>query len=347
MLKIHIIVSLLVLIGFMSINDVRAEVWIPENEFRGYYDSDGIFTVVGAVKNTEDYPVIPSVTFNVQDNGRKYSESHTLSVVDSEKDIPFKIKLPQIDDKNATLEKPEVKFEQSTYNASNINVIYDKTLRKYSDGHTSGYVVNNDTSPAYGVKVYAVIYGKDGKFLDIGKSVENITKMNPGEKFAFSMYPDPQYASKVSYYSCFNIAANSVETLWVERGGNKFYFSLLTSGAVADKTFDDSKQSLAVTVRYPFPDKGFVNFMFPLESKDQKFSVMSNGKPVEFVQSKDPEGYWHVALDLPSRSVSHLVISGFGEPSVLPMGGYRNYVLIMIPIVAAVISIIIWKKKKD
>ena len=347
MLKIHVIVSFIVLIGFISINSARAEVWIPENEFRGYYDSDGIYTVIGAVKNTENYSIIPSITFSITDNGRKYQEYHTLSVVDSEKDIPFKIKLSQIEGKNATLEKPQVNFVNAQHNASNINVIYDRTLKKHADGHETGFIINNDTSTAYGVKVYAVIYGKDGKFLDIGKSVENITKMAPGEKIAFSMYPDPQYASKVSYYSCFNIAANSVETLWVERGGNKFYFSLLTSGAVADKNFDDLQQSLAVTVRYPFPDKGFVNFMFPLESTNQKFSVTSNGKPVEFVQSKDPDGYWHVALDLPPRSTSHLVISGFGETSLLPMSDYRNYALIIIPIAAAIISIIIWKKKKD
>jgi len=344
---ITLLVTVLVLITFVSMKDVLAEVWIPDDEFSGYYDSDGIYTIIGAVKNTENYSIIPSVIFSINDNGNKILEAYTLPVVDSEKDIPFKIKLQQIKSKNAILEKPQVNFVEAQQNASQINVIYDKSLVKHADGHTTGYIVNNDTSPAYDVKVYAIIYGKNGKFLDVGKSLENITKMEPGEKIAFSMYPDPQYASKISYYSCFNIAANSAQTLWVERDGNPFYFNVLTTGAVAYPKFDNSQQSMTITVRYPFPDTGFVNFMFPQESPDQKFSITSNGNPTKFLQSKDPDGYWHVALNLPPRSVSQLTISGFGTHSLSSMSDYRSYILIIIPVIAAIASIIIWKKKKD
>ena len=336
---------ILVAIGFFSMNNVLAEVWIPDNEFSGYYDTNGTYTVIGAVKNTENYSIIPKITVNVNDNGKNVSEFYTLSVVDSGKDIPFKLALTSIESKNAILEKPEVNFTQTNQNSPRIDVIYDKTLIKHPDGHTTGFIVNNDTVSYHDVRVYAVIYGKDGKMLDVGKSIEDIKSMKPGEKVAFSMYPDPQHTSNVSYYSCFAVGEDPTQTTWVQRNGEKFYFTYLTSGAVAYPKFDDFKQTLSVTVRQPFPEQGFVNFMFPQESSDQKFSVTQDGKPVEFLQSKDPDGSWHVALTLQPRTVSQFEISGFESHPVLPVGNYRMYFLIIIPIAAAAISIVIWKKK--
>jgi hypothetical protein len=332
---------------FFFSNNALAEVWIPDNEFSGYYDANGVYTVIGAVKNTENYTIVPEITININDSGKEISESYTLSAIDSAKDLPFKVVIPSIESKNAVLEKPKVTFIQTNHNSPNIQVIYDKTLVKHPDGHTSGFIVNNGTTTYHDVRVYAVIYGKDGKMLDVGKSVENIVGMKPGEKVAFSMYPDPQHASYVSYYSCFAIGEDPTQTTWVERNGGRFYFTYLTSGAVAYPKFDDFKQTLSVTVRQPFPEQGFVNFMFPQESDDQKFAVMLDNKPIEFLQSKDPDGNWHVALNLPPRSVSQLEISGFESHSLLPVGNYRMYLLIIIPIAAAGISIIIWKKKKD
>ena len=339
------IVIVLVAFCFFLSNSALAEVWIPDNEFNGYYDTNGAYTVIGAVKNTENYSIIPEITINVNDNGKGISESYTLSVVDSAKDIPFKIVIPSVESKNATLEKPKVTFIQANHNSPDIEVIYDRTLIKHPDGHTTGFIVNNDTSTYHDVRVYAVIYGKDGKVLDVGKSIENITDIKPGEKIAFSMYPDPQHASNVSYYSCFALGEDPTQTTWVERNGDRFYFTYLTSGAVAYPKFDDFKQTLSVTVRQPFPEKGFVNFMFPQESDDQKFSVLLDGKPTNFLQSKDLDGKWMVALSLPPRTVSQLEISGFESHSILPVGNYRMYLLIIIPIAAAAISIIIWKKK--
>ena len=169
--------------------------------------------------------------------------------------------------------------------------------------------------------------------------------MEPGEKFAFSMYPDPTLASKVSYYSCFDLGADPTQTVAVERDGNKYYFTYLSSGYVTDAKFDDFQQKIILTARNPFPDTQFVNFMFPEESGDQKFSVISNGAAIDFLQSKDPDGYWHVAFNLPPKSTSYVSIGGFEEHPLLPVGNYRNYLLIIIPIAAAVISVIIWKKK--
>ena len=346
---IFIFVALIGL-GVVSSHPASANVWIPDNEFLGYYDSNGTYTVVGAVKNTEDRAIIPSITINVKDGDKVITDNFTLSIVNSAKDIPFKIKISEVEGKNATLEKPQVSFVTSGHDSLNVDVIYDRTLIKHPDGHTSGFILNNDSSPAYGVRVYAVIYGKDGKVLDTGKSIETIDKIEPGQKIAFSMYPDYNRASKVSFYSCFALGEDPTQTIKLQRNGQPFYITYVSSGYVNDAKFDDFAQSFSLTVRYPFPDKGFVNFMIPEESNDQKYTVTLDSKQIEFLQSKDPDGYWHVAFNLAPQSTSHVTISGFSPIGKIPefsLKDSKSFLLIIIPIASAAISIIIWKKKTN
>jgi hypothetical protein len=354
-------------IGFVFLHYANAEVWIPDNEFGGYFDSNGVYTVIGAVKNTQNVAIVPTITINIKNGEKMISNSYTLSIVDATKDIPFKIKMPQVESKNVILEKPDVNFVLAKHNATNILVIYDKTLVKHADGHTSGVIINNDTVSVYGVKVYAVIYGKDGKFLDTGRSVETITEMKPGEKREFTMYPDPLLASKVSYYSCFALGADPTLTISVESGGKRFDFNYLTSAYLDAAKFDDSQNSLSITARNPWPQVSYVNFMIPIQDDKQKFSVYLDGKPVDALQSKDPDGYWHVAFNLAPQSTTAVLISGFGDhgQSLLPtinlgspngsdgqqnsfsVGNFRNYLLVIIPTIAVIVSVIIWKKRTD
>ncbi|HEV2193153.1 MAG TPA: peptidase [Nitrosopumilaceae archaeon] len=347
--RISVLFAGLFAIGLVSFQHVNAEVWIPDNEFGGYFDSNGVYTVIGAVKNTENVAIVPTITINIKDNEKIISDSYTLSIVDASKDIPFKIKIPLIENKNAILEKPDVNFVLAKHNSRDIQVIYDSTLVKHADGHTSGVIINNDTVSAYGVKVYAVIYGKDGKFLDIGKNVETITEMKPGEKREFTMYPDPLLASKVSYYSCFALGEDPTLTISVEKGGNRVNFTYLTAAYLDAAKFDDSQNSLSITARNPWPQTSYVNFMIRIQNDNQKFSVYLDGKPADALQSKDPDGYWHVAFNLSPQSTSSVLISGFGEqgPSLLSAGNFRNYLLIIIPAVAVIVSVIIWKKKTN
>jgi len=339
----------LFVLGLVSFHYANAGVWIPDNEFGGYYDSDGVYTVIGAVKNTENIAIVPTIVININDNDKTVSESYTLSIVNSLKDIPFKIKMPQVESKNPILQRPQVSFVTAKHNAIDVQVIYDTTLVKHADGHTSGFIINNDTVSAYDVRVYAVIYGKDGKFLDTAKSVETITEMKPSEKREFIMYPDPLLAPKVSYYSCFALGEDPTQTVAVERGGDKFYFTYLSPGYLTDAKFDDFQNALSITARNPWPQTSYVNFMFPLQDNNEKFSAYLDGKPIDALQSKDPNGYWHVAFNLSPQSTHAILISGFGDQghSLLPVGNFRNYFLVIIPVAAAVISIIIWKKKKD
>ena len=44
-------------------NFVYADVFVPLEEYLGYFDSNGIYTVVGNVKNENTFAVIPTGTF--------------------------------------------------------------------------------------------------------------------------------------------------------------------------------------------------------------------------------------------------------------------------------------------
>jgi hypothetical protein len=338
----------LLILGLITSQFASADVWVPENEFVGYFDYDGIYTVVGAVKNSEEYAVIPTVEIKIQDGNEIVSQSYTLPAANPSKDIPFKIKFSQVSSKNPILEKPSVTFVTTTKEISGIEVIYDRTLVKHTDGHTSGFIINNGALPVYGIKVYALIHGQGGKLLDVGKSVEIIEKIEPGEKKEFSIYPDPSVASQVKYYSCFAIGDDNIIPMFVMREGKKFEFRY-ESGAYFDNLkFDDEKNTLALFARNPWPTTVYANFEFPMERETQKFHVSIDGEQINALQSRDDYGNWHVAFNLGPQTSTQILISGF-EDGVKPnlQGEFNAYYLLgIIPAAAIIAGIFIQKNKK-
>ena len=323
----------------------NAEVWIPDNEYGSYFDDSGIYTVIGAVKNSESYPIIPTITIKIQDGDKIILESYTLPVSNPAKDIPFKIKFDQVSSKNPILEKPQVTFVPGPKDYTGIEVIYDKTLIKHKDGHTSGFIVNNGNSTAYGVKVYALIHGKNNKFIDVGKSVEIIEKLEPGEKKEFSIYPDQLFSTQVNYYSCFVIGDDMVIPTFVIRGDQRFDFRYKTEGYLTDIKYDNEKDALMLFARNPWPMKSFVNIEFPVESESQKFVVYKEGKQIESMQSSDEEKTWHVAFDLEPQSSDQITISGFKSDKKSESDFNTYYLLGIIPAVAIIAGIFVKKKK--
>lgn len=323
---------------------VSAEVWIPDNEYDSYSDHDGIYTVIGAVKNTESYPIIPTITIKIQDDDRMISESYTLPVANPAKDIPFKIKFDQVISKNPVLEKPQVTFVPGQKDYIDIEVVYDYTLVKHKDGHTSGVIANNGNFTAYGVKVYALIHGKDNKFIDVGKSVETIEKLEPGERKEFSIYPDPSFATQVNYYSCFVIGDDMVIPTFVIRDDKRFDFRYKTEGYLTDIKFDNENDALMLFARNPWPMKSFANIEFPIESESQKFVVYQAGEKIESIQSKDDQNTWHVAFDLEPQSSKQIIISGF--VSGKSESEFNVYYLLGIIPAGAIIAGVFVKKKR-
>lgn len=322
-----------------------AVVWIPDNEYDSYFDHDGIYTVIGAVKNSESYPITPTITIKIQDDDKIISESYTLPVANPAKDIPFKIKFDQVSSKNPILEKPQVTFVPGPIDYTGIEVVYGNTLVKHQDGHTSGFIVNNGNSTAYGVKVYALVHGKDNKFIDVGKSVEIIEKLEPGEKKEFSIYPDPLFATQVNYYSCFVIGDDMVIPTFVIRDDRRFDFRYKTEGYITDIKFDSEKEALTFFARNPWPMKSFANIEFPMESESQKFVVYQEGRRIESIQSRDEQNTWHVAFDLEPQSSKQIIISGF-ETGKKPETGFETYYLLGIIPAAIASGVFIMRKKK-
>ena len=68
-------IALLILVPAFA----SGEVYIPDHEYVGFYDDDGIFTVIGGVKNNEMYPIIPTITVNVSDNGNIFTHKQEFS----------------------------------------------------------------------------------------------------------------------------------------------------------------------------------------------------------------------------------------------------------------------------
>ena len=341
-----IIVNLVVLLALgMTAQVSSAEVWIPDNQISSYFDGDGVYTVIGAVKNSENYPIIPTIEIKITDDDRIISESYTLPVANPAKDIPFKLKFAQVSSENPIFEKPQVTFVSGPSDYTNIEVVYDANLIKHQDGHTSGFIVNNGNFTVYGIKVYALIHGKDNKFIDVGKSIETIEKLEPGEKKEFSIYPDPSFATQVNYYSCFVIGDDMVIPTFVIRDDKRFDFRYKTEGYLTDIEFDNEKDALMLFARNPWPMKSFANIEFPMESESQKFVVYQEGKKIESMQSRDEQNTWHVAFDLEPQSSKQITISGFESDKKSESGFNAYYLLGIIPAGAIIAGIFVKKKR--
>jgi hypothetical protein len=292
--------------------NVFAEVWIPENEFTSYYDDNGIFTVVGAVKNSETSSIIPTITITIQDDYKTITQTFELAKIYSSIDLPFKLKFPEIYSKNAILQKPELVFEPVEENESlPVEVIYDNSLITHEDGHKSGKIINKAGFPVSNIRVLALIQGKNGTLLDVGRSVELIDKMKSGEVREFSIYPDPTIASQVKYYSCFVPSDTSIVPITAIRNGEKFYFRYDSGTWYYDAKFNEDGTELSMKTQTSFNIDTYASFEFPSESDNQKFQVYLNNEPKEFIQSRDDLGNFHVSFIVEPLETGELVITGF------------------------------------
>ncbi len=298
---------------------VSGEVWIPDDEFYGYFDSNGVYTVVGVVRNTEDSSILPTIEIKINDADRQVSTVQQLPIVFPHRDIPFKLKFSEITSHDAVLEKPNVFFEKIIKLPSNVQVVYDKTLVKHKDGHLTGRIINQGNATEFDLKVYATIHGENNKFLDVGKNAEKIDKIEPGQILEFTIYPDPLFAPEVNYYSCFAIGDETIVPLYATRDGEKFNFRYDSTAAFTVVGFDESGTTLHLDGINSFKVPTYVNFEFPRASDEENFNVLVNDRQAEFIQSQDEEGNWHVAFDVSGASQSKIVISGFEKTQSEPL----------------------------
>ena len=296
-----------------------AEVTIPSHEYVSYFDSNGIYTVIGNVKNDLDYAIVPTVTVHVENNSQIFSKTIQHVPLASGTEIPFKIKFFEVLD-NPILLPAELSFERTFAEELPIVVLYDETLITYDDGHLTGRIQNNGDTTIYNPKIFAVIHGYE-QVLDIGQNMEFIKKIDPGEIVNFSMHPDPSITDDVYYYSCFGTMDTTVVPGTAKKAGGNFDFRFDSPGTYYhDPVFDDSGTTMSIIGYNSFPMDGYANFEFLPISGNEKFDVTLDGEPVEFIQSIDQMGSWHVAFTIDPLKQGTWEISGFekGLPPDLP-----------------------------
>ena len=313
------------LLGFFSIfltpQLVSAEVFVPESEYTGYYDYQNIFTVVGNVKNQNDFALIPTINISVIDNDEKKITKEFIHVpIPAMTDIPFKIKFPEINGADPELLDVELSYTKTEKERIPIQIIYDNTLITHDDGHVTGKIENIGNYTVYNPKVYAIVHGYEKFILDVAHNIEPIEKIEPGQILDFTIYPDPSVSEPVRFYSCFAPVDTTVIPVTTKKNDGDFDFRYDSGAWYSAAKFDESGTTMSIRGYNSYPLETYANFEFAPISGNEKFSVTLDDEPIEFIQSIDDMGFWHVAFTVEPQSQGILKISGFekGLPPELP-----------------------------
>ena len=114
------------------------EVFIPSHEYVSYFDSNGIYTVVGNVKNNLEYAIIPTITVSVENNSQIFSKTIQHVPLAPGTEIPFKIKFFEKLD-NPILLPADLFFERTLQQELPIAILYDETLIRENKIKELGY----------------------------------------------------------------------------------------------------------------------------------------------------------------------------------------------------------------
>ncbi len=287
-----------------------AEVFIPPQEYIGYFDYEGVYTVGGNVKNLNDYAVIPTIFVTVIDGENTITKTIYHVPIPPRTDIPFKIKFPEVTGDIPILQEAELKFVKTQKDPISIEILYDKTLIKHADGHVTGRIHNNGNQTIFNPKILAIAHG-NGTVLDIVHNIEYIEKIEPDQILEFSMYPDPSITDDVFFYSCFAPLDSTVVPVTTKKNGGNFDFRYDSGAWYYAAKFNEEGTNLTMRGYNSYPLETYANFEFPQISGKEKFNVTLNDKPVKFIQSVDDMGFWHVAFTVDPTSQGILKITGF------------------------------------
>ena len=289
------------------------EVYIPDHEYVGFYDQDGIFTVIGGVKNNEMYPVIPTITVSVNDGGNVFSQEYKFSPVMPAQMLPLKLKLPQITSENPVLEPPQISYTRTEYKFEGGYVLYDNSLILHDDGSMTGKIKNAGDNTFQNFRVYALIKDQNEKILDVASS-QRFAIMHPGEILEFEMIPDPKIFNKIDLYSCFAFGDESILPLNADRNGEQYTFRYESGVAFMNSKFNSDSTELEIDTLNSFVGELNASFEFPQSSINEEFEVYLNDGKVSNLQSLDEMGNWHVYFTVPGFYQGDVTIKGFHEP---------------------------------
>ena len=300
-------VLLLVVIA-ASIPFAHAQLLVSDIEYIWYYDSQNVYTVVGAIKNTGDEYLQPTITITIHDSV-VHDEQFTLSPIAPHSEQPFKLRFPHLNLADPILGKPEISHNPvKDLAVIDVDVIYDDTLVLHPDGHQTGRIINNGDEEVKFVRVYALIYSEDKQLLDMGQSTHIFESLGPGQTANFTIYPDPSVASKAKYYSCFAVGDSTIIAMEILRKGASYTIRYDSGAWFAYHAFNDEGTVLSMKTQNSFPLAMLANFEFPRNSDSETFDVVLNGEPVEHAQSLDEMGNWHLTFEMPPHTSGFVAV---------------------------------------
>jgi len=289
------------------------EVYIPDHEYVGFYDHDGIYTVIGGVKNNEMYPVIPTITVSVNDGGNIFSQEYKFSPIMPAQMLPLKLKLSQITSENPVLEPPQISYKRTEYKFEAGYVLYDSSLILHDDGRMTGKIKNAGDNTFQNFRVYALIKDQNEKILDVASS-QRFAIMHPGEILEFGMIPHPKIFNKIDLYSCFAFGDESILPLNADRNGEQYTFRYESGVAFMNSKFNSDSTELEIDTLNSFVGELNASFEFPQSSINEEFEVYLDDDKVSNLQSLDEMGNWHVYFTVPGFYQGDVTIKGFHEP---------------------------------
>ena len=299
------------------------EVYIPDHEYVGFYDHDGVYTVIGGVKNTEMYPVIPTVSVSVNDDGYMFYDEYRFSPIMPAQMLPMKIKLSQITSENPTLEPPKISFEITGYKFQGGYVLYDDSLILHDDGSMTGKIKNAGEQTFQNFRIYALIKDKNENILDVASS-QKFDLMKPGDTLQFQMTPHPKIADEINLYSCFAFGEAEIFPLNAERNGEQYTFRYESGAWMTDGEFNPEGTELSMYTFNSWHLDMNASLEFPQSSMHEDLEVYLEGKKhaegqpvhekIESLQSLDEMGNWHVYFTVPNFYQGDTIITGFKQP---------------------------------
>lgn len=314
---IHYYIMLVALLFLFT--NAEGLVYIPENDYKGYFNSAGFYTIVGKVVSTEPKPIKPTIHVEVIDDGKVIKKDlewvPILNVPSLAREIPFKMIIPEVKGKDPIINKIYVTYEYLNRESINVVALYDNSLIMYND-HVTGRVINLGNKTVYNIRVYAGAHAINGSWLDTSISQEIIEELRPGESKPFTLYIDPIFKGQVGYYSCFAPSDPYVMNLTTTRNDEKFEVYAISDVWFYNPKFDEETNTLhleAASNSLPLPIK--VKFRVPVSSLDEKFQVYLDGDVKDVYQSIDEDGMtWHLTFDYPPTSfVKDIRILGFKD----------------------------------
>ena len=322
-MKKPIFVSLILSLFILIPASTNGEVYTPDDEYVGFYDHDGVYTVIGGVKNTEMYPVIPTVSVSVIDDDRIFSDKYKFSPIMPAQMLPLKIKLPQVTSENPILEPPQISFEVTEYRFDGGYVLYDDSLILHDDGRMTGKIKNGGEQTFQNFRIYALIKDKNENVLDVASS-QKFDLMKPGDLLEFEMIPHPKIADKINLYSCFAFGEAEIFPLNAERNGEQYTFRYESGAWMTDGEFNTEGTELSMYTFNSWHLDMNASLELPQSSMHEDLEVYLDGKKyakgqpvhekIESLQSLDEMGNWHVYFTVPNFYQGDTVITGFKQP---------------------------------